>query len=148
VARWRTGKDGHGVKIAPALLLWQNALPDSGLSGNPITGGESYFWLLLQMILYLGIICLVVVLLLRWLLPRLNRWRLPSKGPMALIDQIPLGGGKSVCIVKSVGKYYLLGVAEGGVCLITELDAGQVEEHYPMGTAKSTALWPWGSKKR
>lgn len=93
--------------------------------------GSGYFSLLLRTLFYLLAISVLVYVALRWVGPRLFRWNFSPHGSMAVLDRLPLGGHKSVCVVRAVGRYYLIGVTDSQVRLLTELDAQEVESRYP-----------------
>jgi flagellar biogenesis protein FliO len=109
--------------------------------------GGNYVWAFVRMVVYLALVCLVMYAVVRWLLPRLHRWRYPGRGDMMLIDQIPLGGAKSICLIKAVGRYYLVGIGGESIHLISELDPGEVEARYPPKGTGSGLKMPWGEKK-
>ena len=105
------------------------------LPASPFSEG-GYMGLLIRTFLTLGIIIAVVWFLMRWVLPRIMQWRVASSGPMTLIDRLPLGANRSVCVLKAVGRYYLVGVSDGQIQLLKELDDGDVEAHYPAAAGK------------
>jgi flagellar biogenesis protein FliO len=114
---------------APALA---QSLADS-LSGRPpdLGVGDGYFTLLLRTLLYLVAISLLVYVVLKWVVPRVFRWSFPGSSSMVVIDRLPMGGHKSVCVVRAAGRYYLVGVTDAQVRLLTELDPQEVEANYP-----------------
>ncbi len=103
----------------------------------PVTEGElpggegNYLGLLFRMIFYLALICGAIYMAMRYLMPKIFRWRMPGGSAMAVVDRIPVGTGKTVCVVRAVGRYYLIGVADGSVRMLTELDEKEVTAHYP-----------------
>ena len=114
---------------APALA---QALADSLSATPPDLGiGNGYFTLLLRTLLYLVAISLLVYVALKWVAPRVFRWNFPGSSSMAVIDRLPMGGHKSVCVVRAAGRYYLVGVTDAQVRLLTELDPQEVEANYP-----------------
>lgn len=99
--------------------------------GELPVGEGNYAALLLRMVFYLALICGAIWLALRYLMPKVFRWRMPGGSAMTVVDRIPVGTGKTVCVVRAVGRYYLIGVAEGSVRLLKELDEKDVATHYP-----------------
>jgi len=115
--------------IGFALWLQTNTAPAA--NGELPVGDTGYAMLLFRMILYLALICGAIWLVLRYLMPRVFRWRMPAGGAMTVVDRIPVGSGKTICVVRAVGRYYLIGVADSSVRLLTELDDKDVAAHYP-----------------
>lgn len=78
------------------------------------------------------LIALVVVLLLAWVL---LRWGMRRFSPgvagapsLRVLAKTPLDGRRSVVLVEASGRYLVLGVAEGGVSLLCELEAEAVSQ--------------------
>lgn len=103
----------------------------------PVAGG--YLELMLRMLFYLALVCGVLWFGARWVLPRLYKQRFGPSRRMGMIDQVVLGTGRSVCLLKVVDRYFLVGVAEGGVRLMSELSAVEVEAAYPEAVGKRGA---------
>ncbi|NNE08559.1 MAG: flagellar biosynthetic protein FliO [Gemmatimonadetes bacterium] len=114
--------------ILPLALLLQTA--DTSIAGAFPAGESNYMGMLFRMLLSLAAICVFIYFVGRYLMPRLFGMRTPGAGELTMIDQVPIGAGRAVCIVRAVGKYYLIGVAEKGVDLIAELDADEVRSRY------------------
>jgi flagellar biogenesis protein FliO len=110
--------------LAQSIDSLSNAPPDIGVGGG-------YFTLLLRTLLYLLAISLLIYVVLKWVVPRLFRWNFPASSSMAVIDRLPIGGHKSVCVMRAVGRYYLVGVTDSQVRLLSELDPRDVEANYP-----------------
>ena len=91
---------------------------------------SDYMGMLFRMLLSLAAICVFIWFIGRYLMPRLFGMRAPGTGNLTLVDQTAIGAGRAVCIVRAVGRYYLIGVAEKGVDLIAELDADEVRSRY------------------
>jgi flagellar biogenesis protein FliO len=113
----------------------------------PIEDG-SYTGLLVRMVLSLAVVSALLYVVLRWLMPRLARWRFASTGPLVLVDRLHLGGGRSVCLLRAAGRYFLLGVTDGGVRLLSELPPGDVEAAYPAGPGAAASRPAAGSVPR
>lgn len=120
------------LALPMSSLLQQGGLADSlGTLPSSFLDGSGYWGLLFRAFLSLGAILLILYLSVRLVLPRLVRWRVGSATGMALIDRLPLGGTRSLCVVRAAGKYYLVGVTDGSVQLLSELAETEVEGHYP-----------------
>ena len=100
----------HELVSASATALAQSMDSLQALPSDPGTG-SGYFSLLLRTLLYLLAI--------------------------TAIDRLPLGGHKSVCVLRAAGRYYLVGVTDSQVRLLTELDPQEVESRYPDKTRRS-----------
>ncbi len=89
------------------------------------------FALLLRTILALGLVTALLWVVLRWGLPRLFRWRLATARSMAMIDRFAVGNDRTVCVMKVLSRYYLMGVTTGSIRILAELDKEEVETAYP-----------------
>jgi flagellar biogenesis protein FliO len=120
--------DPVAALVSPALAQSIDSLgsasPDPGVGGG-------YLTLLLRTLLYLVAISLIIYAALRWVVPRVFRWDFRARGSLAVIDRLSMGGHKSVCVMRAVGRYYLIGVTDSQVRLLTELDPQEVEANYP-----------------
>lgn len=117
--------------------------------GKPSAGpfGEmGYLGATVQMLAYLALVCLVMWVGLRWFLPRMTGMRFGSRRGMLLVDQHPLGHGRSVAILRVLGRYYLIGVSDGGVRLMKELDESDVGASYPQAAPAPAGEAPGGWK--
>ena len=80
--------------------------------------------MLVQTVIYLALVAAVLYVALRWGVPRIFGRRIPGKGSLELVERLPLGGNRSVCIVKADGKKYLIGVTDHEICALDVLDDG------------------------
>lgn len=92
----------------------------------PNVGWLDIIWLLLQTVIALALVCGLAILIFRYILPRLNVVSF-NKSIINVVDAAPLDARKRLVIVKTAGKYLLLGVSEGGIQLISELNGDEVE---------------------
>ncbi len=46
-----------------------------------------------------------------------------------MLENLPLGPNRSVCIVEMAGRVFLLGVAEGSITLLSEITDGDAIEN-------------------
>lgn len=93
---------------------------------NPTT--PDFTWLFLKMIAGLVLVLALAVILIRFVLPRtrLGRSRAPAWG--RVIDRLPVEPQKSLYLVKIVGRYFVLGVSERSVNLVTEIPPAEGEK--------------------
>jgi flagellar protein FliO/FliZ len=102
--------------------------PDAGgtAPAPPAPELPSYGGLLLRTLLALAIVVALVWILLRWGLRRLAPGAAKGRA-LRLVARQPLDGRRSVVLVEAAGRYLLLGVAEGSVRLLGELDSREVD---------------------
>lgn len=96
----------------------------------------SYGGLLLRTLLALVVVLVIAWILLRWGLRRL----LPggaTPGPLEVLGRVPLDGRRAVVLVRAAGRYLVLGVGEGSVSLLVELEPEAVEEALRARAARS-----------
>jgi flagellar biosynthetic protein FliO len=105
-----------------ALGLWQ-----SELSPEQFQSGRSVIWMFVQTILALGFVCLLAYILLRVVLPRLNL-STAGKSMVTVVDRTPLDQRRSLFVIEVTGRWLLISVSEGGVQLISELDADKAAQ--------------------
>ena len=109
-----------------ALALWWAGPGDA--SPLPSTDLPSYGGLLLKTIVALAIVIGLVWVLGRWGLRRLLPGQSLASGEIQVVDRQAVDGRRAVVLVKAYDRYLLLGVAEGSVTLLAELDAEAVAE--------------------
>ncbi|HEX2272145.1 MAG TPA: flagellar biosynthetic protein FliO [Pyrinomonadaceae bacterium] len=80
-----------------------------------------------QTILALGFVCLLAYVLLRVLLPRLNL-STAGRSMVTVVDRTPLDQRRSLYVIEVTGRWLLIAVSEGGVQLISELDADKATQ--------------------
>ena len=84
--------------------------------------------MLVQTVIYLALVALVLYAALRWGLPRLFGTRAVGRGSLELVERLPLGGSRSVCVVKVEGRKYLIGVTDHQVRTLDIIDERTPEE--------------------
>jgi flagellar biosynthetic protein FliO len=99
------------------LTLWQGEV-----SPEQFQSGGSLLWMFVQTILALGFVCLLAYVVLRVVLPRLQLGA-TRQSMIKVIDRTPLDQRRSLFVVEVTGRWLLIGSSEGGVELISELDA-------------------------
>src|SRR5918999_4377936 len=105
-----------------ALGLWQ-----SEIQPEQFQSGRSVIWMFIQTILALGFVCLLAYVALRVVLPRLNL-ATGGKSMVNVVDRTPLDQRRSLFVIEVTGRWLLIAVSEGGVQLISELDADKAAE--------------------
>jgi flagellar protein FliO/FliZ len=100
-----------------ALILWQ-----AEVGPEQFQSGTGLLWMFVQTILALGFVCLLAYVVLRVVLPRLHAGT-AGHSMVRVIDRTPLDQRRSLFVVEVTGRWLLLGSSEGGVQLISELDA-------------------------
>lgn len=89
----------------------------------------SSLWLsLVKMVFTLGAVCLLAYLLLGKLLPKLLRIEPPvaQRRIMQVIDRLPIDQRRSILVLRIGDQYFLVGASEGGIHLISKLDADEI----------------------
>lgn len=76
----------------------------------------------------LGIVCLVAFVVLRWLS---RRGLGQGQGPLRVRARCALEPRRAVYIVEASGRCFLVGVGDGPMALLAELDAAAVEASQP-----------------
>lgn len=82
-----------------------------------------FTWLFLKTLLVLILVLGLAVVFIRYVLPRVSfgRTRRGTEGAILILDRIPLDQRKHLSVVKIVGRYFVLGVSDHAVNLVTEL---------------------------
>ncbi len=77
---------------------------------------------LIQTVLYLALISFIIYAVIKWVLPKFLGGRLVGKGRLEMVEQLHLGGRRSVCVVRSGSREYVLGVTDQQVRLLDVLE--------------------------
>lgn len=86
----------------------------------------TFIFMLVRTMIALLIVCAIVYLLFRWLLPRLQQLQPPGK-MMRVVDSLALGERQRVFIVEVAQRYFLVSASAGqAVTLISELNAADI----------------------
>lgn len=96
-----------------------------------------------KMILVLGAVCLLAYLSLGKLLPRLMRVQQPIAGRriMHVVDRLPIDQRRSIMIIKTGEElYFMVGVTEQGITLLSRLDADDVDNALETATVEPPKL--------
>ena len=74
--------------------------------------------------LSLGLVCLLAYVALRWLARRgVGR----AEGPLQVVARCALEPRRSIYVVEAAGRCFLVGVGDGPMALLAELDPAQVK---------------------
>lgn len=120
---------------------------DPSLSPDRAEAERSLGWQAFQTFVVLGLVILLIYLTLNHGLRRLMGIRGPvGRSVVTVIDRVPLDQKKALYVVKVAGEYLLLGGAEGGVQLVTKLDAAEVERLQRDARAATPQLSPFLQK--
>ncbi|PJZ49984.1 flagellar biosynthetic protein FliO [Leptospira saintgironsiae] len=87
---------------------------------KPISDGPSLAGILFRIVLVLGILCGAAYWVLRTL-AKSREGSLPVRGEMNLLGSLNLGTNKQLQIVEVTGQIFVLGVADNGINLISEI---------------------------
>lgn len=98
-----------------------------GLYALAQAGGVEFFFMLLQTMLTLALVCGLAYIIFRWVLPRLNIAR-TSNSMVRVVDRVGLDARKSLYVIEVAGRWLLIASSEAGVQVISELDARSAEE--------------------
>lgn len=89
--------------------------------------GLNFIWMLFQTLLALAFVCGLAYLIFRVLLPRFTS-NFGANNMMRVVDRIGLDTRKSLYIIEVTGRWFLVAASEGGVQMISELDAKTASE--------------------
>ena len=89
--------------------------------------GLNFVWMLLQTFLALAFVCGLAYLIFRVLLPKFTS-NYGANNMMRVVDRIGLDTRKSLYIIEVTGRWFLVAASEGGVQMISELDAKEAAE--------------------
>jgi len=82
---------------------------------------------LLKMVAALVVVCLLAYAALRLARRHLTGLRPRGQGGLLrVVDRCPLSARQSLWVVEVAGRYFLLGVADGAIAKLAELDADQL----------------------
>ena len=81
-----------------------------------------FTWLFIQMLLTLAVVCIVAVILLRFVVPKLSwarKWQ--KSGNFELVDRFGLDYKRAIYLVRVGKKHLVLGGSDQGLHLLKEL---------------------------
>ena len=86
----------------------------------------------------LGLVCLLAYVALKWLAKRgVGR----SEGPLQVIARCPLEPRRSVYVVQAAGRCFLVGVGDGPMSLLAELDPAAVKASTESSPSAPGTAW-------
>lgn len=126
-----------------AVLLDDRFAADEGTEHEPYGApglGQTFF----EMLLSLGVVCLLAYLLLGKLLPRLLRVPAASASGrlLSVVDRLPIDPRRSLMVVKMGEQHFLVGSSEQGLTLLARLDPSEVRDALAAATFE-TRPPPW-----
>ena len=80
-----------------------------------------------QMILSLIVVCGIVYLTFRVVIPRISGYQF-SDSIIKIVEKIPIDAKKSLCVIKVGGRWMLIGTSENNISLISELNEPEIAE--------------------
>jgi flagellar protein FliO/FliZ len=81
-----------------------------------------------RMVVALGIVMALIYITLNYGLRRFLGMRAPvGRELLSVLERVPLDSKRSLLVVKAAGEYLLVGAADGGLSLLSKLDAETVE---------------------
>lgn len=103
----------------------------SQVSTAPPTGESAvdFTWLFIRMLIVLGIVTVAAILILKYAVPRIGIIKRFQRGRhFEVLGRHVLEPGKSLYLVKTGTRYLVIGAAESGISLITELKEEDVKK--------------------
>lgn len=112
--------------IAKLILALQEPTPfDATRYGDSSAG---FFWMFVQTLIALALVCGLAYVLFRWVMPRLQNVSGSGHSMVRVVDRVGLEARKSLIVIEVAGRWLLIASSEAGVQLISELDATTAEE--------------------
>jgi flagellar protein FliO/FliZ len=87
----------------------------------------SFFWMIIQTIFALVIVCGLIYVTFRVILPRLSEISF-SNGAIRIIERTQIDARKSLLVIEVGGRWMLIATSENNVNLISELSEKEVLE--------------------
>ena len=113
--------------LSTLALAWQGQAtfdPSQPADG----GGFGLFWMFVQTMFALALVCGLAYFLFRWLLPRMQQVSGTDRSMVRVVDRVGIDARKSLLVIEVTGRWLLVATSEAGVHLISELDATSAEE--------------------
>jgi flagellar biogenesis protein FliO len=109
---------------------------------SPVPRERSFVGAMVQMVLVLGSICLLAYLVLGKLLPRLLNIQQPTaqKRILTIVDRLPIDQRRSIVVLQIGALYFLVGITEQGISLISRLERDDVESALADAEVQKPAL--------
>ena len=87
-----------------------------------------FTWLFLKMLMGLVLVLALAIFLLKGVLPRTRLVRSRRSAWASVIDRIALDAQRSLCVVKILDRYFVLGISEHSMHLVSELSKTEGEK--------------------
>jgi flagellar biosynthetic protein FliO len=94
----------------------------------------SYGAFLVETLAILAVVCAVAWVILKYGVRRAGGWR--QAGPLKVLARLPLEPRRTLYVVEAPGKTLLIGVSEGSIATLAELDPAQVGDAVAAGAAE------------
>lgn len=109
--------------------------------GAPVAGLGELGSAFIQMVMMLGLVCLLAYLILGKALPRLMRVQPPTapRRMLEVIDRLPLDQRRSIMVVKLGDRYFLVGATETGISLLSRLETDEIEDALAAAASRESA---------
>ena len=111
---------------------------------NPQPTGISWWSTLAYLASLLAVFAVVVVMAYfaaKFIGGRFNSARMAAGGGK-ILENLPLGPNRSVCVVEIAGRVFLLGVTDGSITLLGEItDSGMIEHLHEQSLAASDIFY-------
>jgi len=104
----------------------------------------SYGAFLVETLVVLAIVCAVAWLILRF---GVRRSTVRQSGPLRVMARLPLEPRRTLYVVEAPGKTLLIGVSEGAVATLAELDPTQVRQSAETQDGKRSFLEVWRARR-
>jgi len=85
-------------------------------------------WVLVKMLFFLLLVCVLAVVVLRFLMPRVSGYRGQTGELFEIISRFPLEARKTLYLVRVGQEYHLLGVGEHNINFLAKIEKHEVEE--------------------
>lgn len=87
-----------------------------------------FTWLFLKMVFGLVLVLGLIFFLLRYVLPRTRMGQSGTRSWMKMMERVSVGPQAHLTVVKILERYFILGVTENSVNLVTELSKEEGEK--------------------
>ena len=104
------------------------------ISTEPATGETAvdFTWLFIKMLLVLGIVSVLAVLILKYAVPHIGMIKRFQRGKyFSVLGRYVLEPRRSLYLIEVGGRYLVIGVADHGINLITEISQEEAEKGGP-----------------
>jgi flagellar protein FliO/FliZ len=108
------------------LLLLLQQIPTEPATGE---AAVDFTWLFIKMLLILGIVTVLAILVLKYAVPHIGMVKRFQRGKyFRVLGRYVLEPRRSLYLIEVSGRYLVIGVADHGINLITEVSEEQAEK--------------------